>query len=265
MGCIHSFFEQAVVMRKKMSKSQKNILVEDIDYVEIDNKAYEHLYLFYTYYCPSKLTNPFFLYILLNTYQYQLFLLWNQLENKYGSLQPCLINRLPYLNHMEKRITNLYKKYNKKKLEDKYFVSNLLNQYTDQEHLLIGKILQIYSGTEDLYSIMPTPPQIPPRPLTAYNTMTKYTKPEEPKTKRPEKEKEEEKIQMVIQEAVLIAKQAAIAAKQFSLDALIAPEMYCIDELRNHIPEHDSESTRINENSDDWDYILEESQADEIV
>lgn len=258
MGCVHSFFEQAVVMKKKILRSQKHKLVEDIDYSEIDNETYQHLYLFYNYYCPSKLRNPFFLYILLNTYQYQLFTLWNQLEHKYGPLQPCLEDKSPYLIHMENRITHLYKKYNKSKLANNYFVSNLLNQYIEQEHILIGKILQIYSGTEDLYSIITTPPEIPPRPTTTNNKMVKYTKPQEPKQQRPQTT-----TSIAIIKAAEAALLAAADAKQFSLNALIAPEMYCIDELRNHIPINDIDSEKASMQSDDWDYISGNSEDSE--
>lgn len=243
-------------MRKSISKSRKGILIEEIDYLDVDSVTYRNLYIFYSYYCPEKLENPYFLYLLLNTYKYQLFTMWEQIEEKYGSFARCPKDQQIFQRHMYERLERIYREYNPRKLDDSYFIYSLLKQYYEEEHLLIGKVLELYSGTEKLRIGVSNPnskPCVPPRPeghvpltIRVDNPVCKPSQPQE-----------------AIRVAAAVAKLAADDAKKSSLRAVIAPEMYSITEMQSHVPEKDEDSIIDLENpkergessQDDWDYV----------
>lgn len=227
MGCVQSFFEL------------KERRVEDIDYLFIDNETYRDLYLFHHYYCPSKLDDPLYIYALLDSYQYQLFTLWGHLEQKYGPFNVSSSNKIPFYKHMNVRIEQLYKKYNVHKLSDPTFISSLQTQYINQEHILLGKIIEFYSGCETFYSMQIS---IPVRGSTI-----RPPPPSQPSYSRPEEATITTAV--AIQRAVEAAENAAEDATQFYLDALIAPEMFSIPVQSE--PESDTSSL--------WDYVPDES------
>lgn len=214
MGCIHSFWNQANVLRKKISKSKKSILTESIDYSIVDTESYRQLYMFYFHYAPQKLTNPYFIYLLLHTYHFQLFTLWDQLEDKYGPRSLSQQYFKEYRSHMYERIHDLYVAHNPQKLNNPNFISSLLQQYDGHEHELLGKITTMYSTHETFRRHVIPPQPSTPRPIVP-------SRPIEVVVQNPVNNVTES-----INIAVQVSRDAAVAAEDFAIEALLAQEIF---------------------------------------
>ena len=74
MGCIQSNFGTGYLTNIpkicKKTSTRFNKLNETIDYENLDNSLYKKLYIYYSIHNPMFLINPFSLYNLINTYEF---------------------------------------------------------------------------------------------------------------------------------------------------------------------------------------------------
>lgn len=143
MGCAQSLINKT---KESLFCLYQYKLKESIDYSEYDSILYYNLFMYYYHYNPLKLkANPFFIYMLMDSYNNYTSVLWIQLTHTYGPPENAFLNNPKiFEEYIRFRIIKFYENYNPGKLQNSEFVDELIKAYRNKEQYLFQQLQNKY-------------------------------------------------------------------------------------------------------------------------